>query len=264
MTFSLPARPKGHAPAAAALCALALWLAAGLAQAAMSGRDVMKAVRDHSRLHDSQTALLTLDIRDKKDRSKKRWLRVKHRRAGDTTKTLLRLFAPRSLDGVGMLSESVDGAPRPNQWLYLPSFRRTRKLSSSDQNRSFLGSDLTRRDLGGRDLDTDTHRLLRETPDLWVVESVPRDEDDLYSKMVLTIDRHRLLPTEVIFFDGKGRRLKTLKNTKTTEIAGMNLATETVVTNHQTRGKTYLWRSEIDLTTAISDGEVSLQQLDPR
>ena len=87
---------------------------------------------------------------------------------------------------------------------------------------------------------------------------------DSYSRLVVTVARGNLVPQSIVFYDRKGELLKTLENTRVEQIEGMHLPTETLVTNHQSGGKTTLWRTDVDLLSEVSPGDVSLQQLDPR
>jgi len=48
-----------------------------------------------------------------------------------------------------------------DQWIYLPSLRKTRRIASSSKNDSFFGTEFTYADLNIRDLEEDEHTLLK-------------------------------------------------------------------------------------------------------
>lgn len=65
--------------------------------------------------------------------------------------------------------------------------KKTRRISgSSSKTDYFMGTDFTYDDMGDRNIDEDKHKLLRtETRDgkkCWVVESVPVDKHEIYSR----------------------------------------------------------------------------------
>lgn len=79
----------------------------------------------------------------------------------------------------------------PNQdddrWLFIPAINLVNRIASRDSRSSFVGSDFTYEDISGRDLESDTHRLLKEE-DLngrrtTVVESVPKGATEYARKV---------------------------------------------------------------------------------
>ena len=49
-----------------------------------------------------------------------------------------------------------------DKWIYLPALRNTRRVNSSEGDKSFTGTDATYDDMSTRELDDDTHELLKE------------------------------------------------------------------------------------------------------
>ena len=60
-----------------------------------------------------------------------------------------------------------------SQWIYLPAFKSVKRLSSSDKNKSFMGSDFTYSDIAGRKLSQDNHTLIKTTDRFYYIESIP-------------------------------------------------------------------------------------------
>ncbi len=104
-----------------------------------------------------------------------------------------------------------------DQLIYLPVLRKIRRVSVRDLGDSFLGSDLTYGDITLRRPQDDTHRFVRVDHDkqgrqYFVVESVPKESDSLYSKKMSwfskTPDMGQCVKVRVDYYDKKGSFLK--------------------------------------------------------
>lgn len=100
-----------------------------------------------------------------------------------------------------------------DQWVYLPALRKIRRISSSSKHDSFFGTEFSYSDLNSRDLEEDTHTLLKtalfQDIECYIVKSIPRDKKDIYSKVVNWIDPERWIPLKVEYYNRKGEHLKT-------------------------------------------------------
>ena len=75
---------------------------------------------------------------------------------------------PGDVNGTGFLTWDYDDMSKDDdKWLYLPAMKKTRRISgSSSKTDYFMGTDFTYNDMGSRNIDEDTHTLLREE-DRW-------------------------------------------------------------------------------------------------
>ena len=68
-----------------------------------------------------------------------------------------------------------------DQWLYLPELRRTRRIATSDQSSSFMGSDLSYADMTRRVIEEWDYTLVREDEvnghPVWLIETTPISEE---------------------------------------------------------------------------------------
>ena len=97
-----------------------------------------------------------------------------------------------------------------DKWLYLPALKKTRRISGkSSKTDYFMGSDFTYDDIGKRNVDEDTHKLLREESadgfDYYVVESTPKKEGEIFSKKLVWIRKDCDVVTKVEFYDKFGK-----------------------------------------------------------
>ncbi len=87
---------------------------------------------------------LSVAAKDGKVR-KKSWRSWREGYAGDA-KLLIRFTAPPEVKGVSFLSLGKPGLS-PDQWLYLPSMKRERRIATQDRDTSFVGTDFNYEDM---------------------------------------------------------------------------------------------------------------------
>jgi outer membrane lipoprotein-sorting protein len=118
------------------------------------------------------------------------------------------------------------GSPSNDQWIFLPSLGKVRRIAASEGSGSFVGTDLSYDDISSadRDPDLDTHTLLREETFngkiCYVIESTPKDKSYQYSKMVQWIGKDDKVNYRVELFDKRGTHVKTLEILELKNIQG--------------------------------------------
>ena len=166
----------------------ALLLAAATSNA-QSGRDIIQRVKDRpdgdTRYAEMQITLVKKNG-DKRERKMVSWAMDQ----GKDTKKIMFFTYPGDVKGTGFLTWDYDQAGKEDdKWLYLPAMKKTRRISgASSKTDYFMGTDFTYDDMGGRNVDEDTHKLLREEMrdghKCWVVESLPKDAREIYSRKI--------------------------------------------------------------------------------
>jgi len=154
-----------------------------------------------------------------------------------------------------------DESKNDDQWIYLPALKKTKRISSDSKNDYFMGSDFTYDDLGDRKLDDDTHELLREEAidgvDYYVVESISKDEDYMYSKTITWIRKDNYIGLKKEFYDEDEDLLKILHIKKFENISGFLVITNSEMHNVQKDHKTMMVLNDININTEISDSKFS-------
>ncbi len=133
--------------------------------------------------------------------------------ADDGDKSLVVFDEPRDVAGTALLTHAhTEGDD--DRWLYLPALRRVKRIASSGQSGSFMGSEFAYEDLGGQEIAKYDFTWLRdetvEGTDMHVLQRIPKDQNSGYSKQVVWLDQAELLLRKVTFYDRKGELLKTL------------------------------------------------------
>jgi hypothetical protein len=156
----------------------------------------------------------------------------------------------------------------PEQWLYLPEHRKVRRVSARNPGEAFLGSTLTLGDIRYRAIDKDNHKLLGvqmwENKPVYVIESVPKEPDALYSKRISLYSRaptwDTCLKVAVFYLDPKGFRLKA-QRLSWQNIDGAWIWKHVVVENVQTKHVSTFEIHDIEVDVGLDDQLFSDREL---
>ncbi|MGC6367282.1 MAG: outer membrane lipoprotein-sorting protein [Candidatus Marinamargulisbacteria bacterium] len=229
---------------------------------AMSGLDVMTLVQKESQKKNTRKAVVHMKIYDDQDRERVRFFNYWTKYKLSREDSLIKFFRPKNVKGTSLLTNSNTDHDSKSQWVYLPAFKSVKRLSSSDKNKSFMGSDFTYSDIAGRKLTQDDHKLIKDTDHYYYVESIPKDIDDsIYSKIRYVISKKYNVINKAIFYDLEGKKLKTLSNSKISIVNDVNVVMYSEMINHQTKGKTELNVSSMDVGLEIKDDLLSIKGL---
>mgnify|MGYP001156704370 FL=1 len=150
---------------------------------------------------DKNTRLMEARIFERQDRD-----------IGD--KSLLLFFNPKDLNGTAMLS-FANILKSDEQWLYLPSLKRVKRISSKNKSGPFVGSEFAYEDITGNEINKYewTFIATEKCPILdnecFKLETIPKYEFSGYTKRILWIDVEEFRLDKIDFFDRKNALLKT-------------------------------------------------------
>jgi hypothetical protein len=130
----------------------------------------------------------------------------------DGDKSRIEFLWPADVKGTRMLTWTHKEGD-DDQWLFLPSIKRVKRITSSNKSGSFMGSEFAYEDLGSQEVEKYTHTFLEDTTfegrKVWKVQRVPVDPRSGYSKQVSWIDHEYMNPLKIEYYDRKGELLKT-------------------------------------------------------
>ena len=178
------------------------------------GLKIAQDARSLERGFGNFTAQQVMILRNKQGQESKRRVRVKVLEvAEDGDKSLFVFDEPRDVKGTAFLihahRESAD-----DQWLYLPALKRVKRISSSNQSGSFMGSEFAYEDMSPQEVEKFTYRYLRDEPcgelTCTVTERTPTDKKSGYRRQLIWQDRDTLRTWKVEYYDRKDAHLKTL------------------------------------------------------
>jgi hypothetical protein len=166
---------------------------------------------------------------------------------------LLRFESPAELAGTSFLVRERKGA-LPAQYIYLPATKSVQEVAAGKATSSFFGSDFIYADLLPYPTDKKGQVELSRLPDndnvggqkCYVLEVKINDEKAPYSKIVASIEKEKMNPLQVEFFDRAGKALKTLKVLKLKKMEGKLVPVEFEMKNLQAGSKTQIFINTID------------------
>lgn len=221
------------------------------------------------------TSLLSITLIDKDGSERKnvyRRLWKNYRDAGGEVadKMVLMTEFPPDARGTGFLRWGylATSGKMADQWLYLPHLRKIRRVSVRDPGDSFLGSDLTYGDIDDRPATADTHTLLRVEnlggQPHYVVESVPKEANSLYSKRVSWYAKGQnwagCVRQKTEYFDRQGMLLKTA-SLKWQQVGNAWAWERVQVENVQTHHKSLFEVADVKVGVGLEDRQFTEREL---
>lgn len=178
--------------------------------------------------------------------------------AKGTQKSLIRILSPAKERGVSTLK--VDD----NLWNYLPKVNRVIKVPASMMSGSWMGSHFTNDDLVQESrLSEDYDISLEKKDDLYVLTLVPKpDAAIVWGKVVSRIRISDELPKDVVYYDEKGKVVRTMTYEDIREIGGHRVpVTMRLVPADKPEEYTVITYEELDLDADVPDSKFTLQSL---
>lgn len=178
------------------------------AAAERTGKEIMTKV-DERIIPEDFRAEMSMDLINKRGQVRHR--RVRSFRQGDE-KMIMWFLAPADIKGTSFLRiEHPDGSE--DMWLYLPAFRKIRRIVSSARKENFMGSDFTYEDMSTRELEDYTYERLEDAQfkdyECYLVVSTPREGlDTAYGKIRSWVWKEDFLPVKEEFYDRLGHLKK--------------------------------------------------------
>jgi outer membrane lipoprotein-sorting protein len=205
-----------------AVTAIFLAAAAALASAqqAPSGTEILNKLDATMSAPRTQDVQATLVLTDKDGNQKERTLQM-YQKGADTR--MARFLAPADQKGISVLS-----LPDGSIYLYLPAFKKVKRIASSVKNTAFAGTDFTYEDMEARRYaDFYTAELVRTETDHWVVQLTPKPGISSSSaRLLMWVRRDNWVPTTIEYYDAKGVLARRLTSERLEQIGRYWVARE--------------------------------------
>ena len=172
--------------------------------------------------------------------------------------TLIRILAPRKDKGVATLRRDRE------MWNFFPKINKVIKVPPSMMGGSWMGSDFSNDDLVKQTALAKEYEIsLEKTDKKYILTLVPKqDTVTVWGKIVMHIDRHKLLPLEQAFYDEKGVKVRQLNFKDVKEWGGKLIPTvlEMIPLNKKNH-KTTVRYEKLDLSLKLEKEFFSLRTL---
>jgi len=248
-------------------------LSLGSSLFAMDALEVVKKVNERE---DGLSVVrdLKMELIDKRGKQRVRETISYRKYYGVDKKSVIYYKTPKRLSGTGFLTFDNE-IKDDEQWLYLPSLRKVRRVSSANRGDWFLGTDFSYEDIkketkiSTSDFD---FRILEETQEkgisYFVLESTPKNKALVkelgYSKIVSWIDKDIFIARKAIFHDERGGLLKTLLNNDIKKVDDIWTIHHLQMKNHQNKHVSNFYFSNVDYKKEVKDSSFTKASLKRR
>ncbi len=171
---------------------------------------------------DDGRAEVTMTITDSQDRTRTREFIILRRDKEDGGEQKFYVYFNKPADVrkmVFMVHKHIDHDD--DRWMYLPALDLVKRIAASDKRTSFMGSNFFYEDVSGRSILEDSHELLEETPEFYVLNNIPLDPDSVeFSSYKIWIDKKTFLPMKAEYLSRESRLYRRVEALEVKEIQG--------------------------------------------
>lgn len=209
----------------------------------LTADQIMRRAVVHVRVPTEEN-LIKMTLVNRQGQRRERTMTLSMATTGGQDRSLARFHYPGGLRGTSLLSRE-DTQGQDHQWLYMPVLGRTRRIATTQQGDSFVGSEMAYEDTKVLRLEDWRYRKLGREKiggrPCWVIESRPaKGHDTSYGKTNTWIHTETYVALKTLFFDKQGRRLKTVVSTGFREVH---------------RG---IWRPRVQTFNSLVDGKKTI------
>src|SRR6185503_17149535 len=233
------------------------------------GAWVARQAEDRDTGRDARIAM-RMKLFDRQGRVRERALTVTSMRggagrpvAGD--RSLVRFTYPNDIKGTSFLVWEQPGAD-DERFLYLPSLGRVRRIAGSEAQESFAGSDFTYEDIGGREFENYTYRLIERTdspvPPSWTapdgtkypvyqLESKSRDANARFPRVVSYVRKDNFVVVRAEIFSKRNELQKLFEAVRIEKVAGYWTTLEMRMSDSLERTRTELVLERVEYNIGL-------------
>ena len=174
---------------------------------AQTGKEILAKVDSVMNAPKDMTAIEKMTLTDSDGSQKDRDTKIYQK---GSEWRLVRFLKPADVRGVGFLRLAPD-----RLYLYLPAFRKVRRIASSVKNENFMGTDFTYEDMSQSSYGNDyTSKLIKEENNQFVLELKPKPNADVsYEKLILFVDQQNYVYRKIEYYkNGKQVKVLTIDN----------------------------------------------------
>jgi hypothetical protein len=191
-------------------------------------------------------------------------LRKNYGDAGGEQKYFMYFYQPADVKDMTFMVHKHPGRDA-DRWLFVPAISMVRRIAARDKSSSFVGSDFTYEDISGRNLDDDSHSVVKEEKigarDCTVIKSEPKAGDVDYSYKLSWIDKANFLPLKEEYYDKRGELARVFTADEIKEVKGHPTVTKRTMKNIQSGHMTEVTFLKADYNVGMEDALFSERYL---
>jgi len=224
----------------------------------------------------SMSNRVQMTISDAQGRKRERVVQSKQLTFAAGTKQLTFIESPADVRNLAVLSiDYDDGNKNDDQWLYMPSQRKSTRISSSGKSGSFMGSDFTYSDMTSKDPKQYDYKMAAQSEkvdgeDCWKIEARPKTTKEKretgYVKTTTWVSKSKLIALKAMMLVRAGRKTKIVRMRQIKKVGGFwipHVLTAAVGRNKKRESQTVLRFTQVKVNDpAIVDSEFSQRRLE--
>lgn len=233
------------------------------------GNEIMQKVKSMHKLQDEDRRI-EMQLIDRRGKTKSRSVHMLNMETSDGLSKLMLIFLePRDVEGTGLLTwEHADRDD--DQWLYLPSLKKEKRIASGSKRSPFMGTDFAYEDLQVENLAKHDYAVVgEETIDgnaCWKIEAVLKNKKDTrssgYAKRVLYVRKDIHYTVRIDYHDRRGAHIKTLTNGAVKNIQGnIYRSNDFVMENIKKKSKTRMVVNERKVNQGLNENDFTVRKL---
>ncbi|MFK7874158.1 MAG: outer membrane lipoprotein-sorting protein [Paracoccaceae bacterium] len=176
--------------------------------------------------------------------------------------------SPNDIRGTASLTHSKLSPKNDDQWLFLPSAKRVKRISSSNRAGKFVSSEFSFEDLSSQEVANYTYSFVGQEKcpggggaTCNVVDSFPVNKRSGYSKRTLWIDTKAHRQFQVKYYNRRGTLEKVMNSTKFKKYGGKHWRPSKItMKNMQTKKSTTLSFPKYDFRAGLQTADFSSQR----
>jgi hypothetical protein len=250
-------------------------------QPALTADAIARRIQDRDTGQDSRS-VMRMKLFDRHGRVRERALSLASLRgrgnpgaspsAPDGDRLLIRFTYPNDIRGTGFLVWEHPAA-EDERFLYLPSLGRVRRIAGTETQESFVGSDFTYEDIGGREFDDYTYTLLEEntawTPPsggaprpAWRLESRRKDASAQFPRVVSLVLKDSFMVVQADIYNRRNEKQKTYTVRKLEQIERIWTAMAAEMSNALEKSRTELVIEKMDYNAGVKEADFTRRELE--
>ncbi len=166
---------------------------------ALTGQEVLDRIEANLSAPTDQTALCEITLgkiggKVEETRTMRIWSAGKEKR-------VVRFLSPSSVKNITLLVRGSD-----EMYVYLPAYKKTRRIQGSTRDQNFQGTDFSYREIGSYEYSKDYQSSVKKETDSEILLELVRkpNNDAPYTRILMTVDKTVYLPTRLEMYDAQG------------------------------------------------------------
>ena len=240
------------------------------------GTWLARQVEDRDTGRDTRMAM-RMRLYDRQQRVRERALTLIALRGGagrpvDGDQSLVRFTYPNDIKDTAFLTWEHHNADA-ERFLYLPSLGRVRRIAGSESQESFVGSDFTFEDIGGREFDDYAYKMIDAPGAVWTaadgskhpvytLESRNRDANARFPRVVSLVRQDNFVVVRAEIYNKRNELQKTFDVLRLERVSGYWTTLELRMADALQRTRTELVMEKVEYNVGLRPDDFSRRELE--